>query len=126
MLRYATLCLCRDDTFFESCGVADLIATCYGGRNRLVAREFVAAELAGAATTFAELEAKLLNGQKLQGVLTSDEVQAILFRRGWEKDYPLFTTGGWLGAGVGRGSRTWATAAAGAARCLHPCLCLCS
>lgn len=82
----------RDDTFFESCGVADLIATCYGGRNRLVAREFVAAELAGAATTFAELEAKLLNGQKLQGVLTSDEVQAILFRRGWEKDYPLFTT----------------------------------
>lgn len=83
----------RDETFFESCGVADLIATCYGGRNRLVAKEFVAAELAGAPASFAELEVKLLNGQKLQGVLTSNEVQAILFRRNWEKEYPLFTTG---------------------------------
>ncbi|KAI3425907.1 hypothetical protein D9Q98_007879 [Chlorella vulgaris] len=82
----------RDETFFESCGVADLIATCYGGRNRLVAKEFVAAELAGAPASFAELEVKLLNGQKLQGVLTSNEVQAILFRRNWEKEYPLFTT----------------------------------
>jgi glycerol-3-phosphate dehydrogenase (NAD+) len=75
--------------------VADLIATCYGGRNRLVAREFVAAAAAGAPASFAQLEARLLGGQKLQGVLTSDEVQAILARRGWEADYPLFTTGVW-------------------------------
>jgi glycerol-3-phosphate dehydrogenase (NAD+) len=43
-------------------------------------------------STFESLEAELLGGQKLQGVLTSDEVQAVLRKRGWQKDYPLFTT----------------------------------
>ena len=46
----------------------------------------------GKESTFEELEAELLDGQKLQGVLTSDEVQAVLRARGWQGDYPLFTT----------------------------------
>lgn len=82
----------RDETFFEACGVADLIATCYGGRNRLVAKEYVEGVVGGKPETFAQLETRLLGGQKLQGTLTSDEVQVILRRKGWEKEYPLFTT----------------------------------
>ncbi|KAK9830276.1 hypothetical protein WJX72_010765 [[Myrmecia] bisecta] len=82
----------RDETFFESCGVADLIATCYGGRNRKVAEAYVKALMTDHPKTFDELEAELLHGQKLQGVLTSNEVQEVLRKRGWQDDYPLFTT----------------------------------
>eukprot|EP00878_Enallax_costatus_P016906 GHUV01017747.1.p1 GENE.GHUV01017747.1~~GHUV01017747.1.p1 ORF type:complete len:484 (+),score=134.18 GHUV01017747.1:161-1612(+) len=82
----------RDETFFESCGVADLIATCYGGRNRFVAMEYTKAAQSGSPRTFEELEVELLKGQKLQGVLTSNEVQEILKQRSWEQQYPLFTT----------------------------------
>ncbi len=46
----------------------------------------------GTPASFDSLEATILNGQKLQGVMTSDEVQEILKMRGWEQDFPLFTT----------------------------------
>ena len=38
------------------------------------------------------MQTELLAGQKLQGVLTSNEVQSILRVRGWESRFPLFTT----------------------------------
>lgn len=79
----------KDSTFFESCGVADLITTCFGGRNRKVAEAFARS---GGKRTFDELEAQLLQGQKLQGVSTAKEVYEVLSHRGWEGLFPLFTT----------------------------------
>ncbi|XP_043724527.1 glycerol-3-phosphate dehydrogenase [NAD(+)] [Telopea speciosissima] len=79
----------RDSTFFESCGVADLITTCLGGRNRKVAEAFARN---GGQRSFDELEAELLQGQKLQGVSTAREVYEVLSNRGWLELVPLFKT----------------------------------
>lgn len=59
----------QDQTFFESCGVADLITTCYGGRNRRIAEAKVRT-----GKSIEILEAELLNGQKLQGPPTAYEI----------------------------------------------------
>lgn len=82
----------EQQTFFESCGVADLITTCYGGRNRKCAEAFAKAKVDGAAKTWEELETEMLNGQKLQGTITSKDVQICLASKGAEKDFPLFNT----------------------------------
>lgn len=79
----------RDSTFFESCGVADLIVTCYGGRNRKCAEAFVRA---AGTKTFEQIERELLDGQKIQGTGTAQEVMTILRKDGTEKDYPLLTS----------------------------------
>ncbi|XP_061332343.1 glycerol-3-phosphate dehydrogenase 1-like protein [Pezoporus flaviventris] len=74
-------------TFLESCGVADLITTCYGGRNRRVAEAF-----ARTGKSIQELENEMLNGQKLQGPQTSAEVYKILKQKNMLDKFPLFTT----------------------------------
>jgi glycerol-3-phosphate dehydrogenase (NAD+) len=79
----------QDDTFLESCGVADLITTCYGGRNRKCAEAFAAANKTKSLET---IEAELLGGQKLQGTLTAKEVNHILKMKGLENEFPFFTT----------------------------------
>ena len=75
----------QDDTFLESCGVADLITTCYGGRNRLCAEAY-----AKGGKTFDEIEQELLAGQKLQGTLTAQEVYHVLQMKGMTDKFPLF------------------------------------
>ncbi|GAA5823135.1 hypothetical protein JCM11251_007497 [Rhodosporidiobolus azoricus] len=70
----------------HSAGVADLITTSFGGRNRKCAEAFVTS-----GKTFDELEAELLNGQRLQGVITAEEIYGFLDARGRAEDYPLFT-----------------------------------
>lgn len=76
----------KEDTFFESCGIADLITTCFGGRNRKCAEAFVKT-----GTSWEELENTMLNGQKLQGTLTAKEVHQILKAHESEDQFPLFT-----------------------------------
>ncbi|XP_074420927.1 glycerol-3-phosphate dehydrogenase [NAD(+)], cytoplasmic isoform X1 [Larus michahellis] len=73
-------------TFLESCGVADLITTCYGGRNRKVAEAF-----AKTGKSIEQLEKEMLNGQKLQGPQTSAELHRILKSKNVVEKFPLFT-----------------------------------
>jgi len=75
----------KTETFFESCGIADLITTCYGGRNRKCAEAF-----ATTGKPFADLENELLNGQKLQGTLTAKEVHHFLEEKYQISQFPLF------------------------------------
>lgn len=70
----------------ESCGVADMITSCSGGRNFRCARMSVQKKL-----SIAEVEAKELNGQKLQGVGTAYDVNEFLKSKGMEREFPLLT-----------------------------------
>eukprot|EP00457_Paulinella_chromatophora_P008445 gb/GEZN01008478.1/.p1 GENE.gb/GEZN01008478.1/~~gb/GEZN01008478.1/.p1 ORF type:complete len:397 (+),score=75.20 gb/GEZN01008478.1/:158-1192(+) len=77
----------NDDAFWDSCGVADLITTCYGGRNRKCAEVFVT--MGGG---WDAIEKKLLNGQKLQGTLTAIDVAGFLQSKNALDDFPFFQT----------------------------------
>lgn len=70
----------------ESCGVADLITSCAGGRNHRCAKLSVQRGI-----SIEEVEAQELNGQKLQGTLTAMEINTFLKKQGMEEDFPLFT-----------------------------------
>jgi glycerol-3-phosphate dehydrogenase (NAD+) len=78
----------KDDTFFESCGIADLVTTCYGGRNRKCAEAFVKS----AERDWDAIESQQLNGQKLQGTVTSKELNDVLQKAGVAHEFPLFDT----------------------------------
>jgi len=70
----------------ESCGVADLITSCSGGRNHRCAKMAVEQGV-----SIEDIEERELNGQKLQGTSTAKEVNSFLKMRGLEGEYPLFT-----------------------------------
>lgn len=78
----------KTETFLESCGFADLVTTCYAGRNRRVSEAFV---LAAGKKTMEEMENELLNGQKLQGPPTALEVNKFLVSKKLTNEFPLFT-----------------------------------
>ncbi|EGC49155.1 glycerol-3-phosphate dehydrogenase [Histoplasma capsulatum var. duboisii H88] len=70
----------------ESCGVADLITSCNGGRNHRCAKLSIERGL-----SVDEVEKQELNGQMLQGTLTAKEVNIFLKNKGLEGEFPLFT-----------------------------------
>lgn len=70
----------------ESCGVADIITSCLGGRNFKCAKMATERGL-----TVAEIEKTELNGQILQGTTTAYEVNEFLKDKGMEAEFPLFT-----------------------------------
>lgn len=76
----------KTTTFFESCGIADLITTCFGGRNRRVSEQFVL----NPTKTIEQLEEELLQGQKLQGYQTAQEVYELLKQKDHLEKFPLF------------------------------------
>lgn len=106
----------QDRTFTESCGMADLITTCYGGRNRKCAEAFAKERLQAFSShveacpqggeddiimspscsecekSWEIIERKMLNGQKLQGTPTAKEVYALLESRGVLNEFPLIST----------------------------------
>mmetsp|Transcript_27240 Transcript_27240/g.55628 ORF Transcript_27240/g.55628 Transcript_27240/m.55628 type:complete len:474 (-) Transcript_27240:147-1568(-) len=89
-------------TFMESCGMADLITSCYGGRNRKCAEVFAKLRLQdGSSDTFdpeecnrlwSKIENDMLNGQKLQGTPACKEVYLLLESRGLLESFPLLRT----------------------------------
>jgi len=79
----------KDNTFLESCGVADLITTCFGGRNRKCAEAFVRGK---GSKSWAEIERELLGGQKLQGTLTAQEIWPVMKEHKLCERLPLLTT----------------------------------
>ena len=90
----------RDDTFTESCGMADLITTCYGGRNRKCAEAFARArsktpqsssphEIKKIVALWNKIEIDLLNGQKLQGTITAKDAYKLILSKNVVNDFPL-------------------------------------
>lgn len=93
----------QNTTMMESCGVADLITTCYSGRNRSCAATFARERRMIQAGVFdrtfqsceqhwEDIERRILKGQKIQGVSTVYEVYQVLQAHDRTQFFPLLTT----------------------------------
>lgn len=74
-------------TFFESCGIADLIASSFAGKNRRVSEAFIRT-----GKSIAELEQEMLGGNILPGPFLAREVYRMLKNENVEDKFPLFVS----------------------------------
>jgi len=84
-LRYPNT---RTETFLQSCGVADLITSCYSRKIQVMADSFIKA---GSYKAIARIERIVLEGRKLNGPPAAREVYTALKKLNLEDQYPLFT-----------------------------------
>uniref|UniRef100_A0A7S3HRT7 glycerol-3-phosphate dehydrogenase (NAD(+)) n=1 Tax=Spumella elongata TaxID=89044 RepID=A0A7S3HRT7_9STRA len=75
------------ETAHESCGIADLLTTCYSGRDWRCAKAFAK----DPSRSWEDIEAELLKGQKLQGPSCCMDVQTLIDSRNLREDFPLLT-----------------------------------
>ncbi|PVU88075.1 hypothetical protein BB561_006042 [Smittium simulii] len=75
-----------NDIILQSCGVADLVTSCMGGRNYKLGVEFSKTK-----KSFDQLEEELLGGQKLQGPATAHEIYLYNKNHNLTEEFPLFT-----------------------------------
>lgn len=83
---------CNPSTFLENCGMADLITTCFGGRNRRCGEAFVkeTKEFPSLSEKWKEIERIQLNGQKIAGLPTTKEAHEIIVNTNRAAEFPLF------------------------------------
>ncbi|VBB30714.1 unnamed protein product [Acanthocheilonema viteae] len=72
-------------TYFESCGIADLIVACTSGRNRKICEAFVKTK-----KSIQDLECEILNGQNVQGPATAEAIFVMLKKHNMISKFPLF------------------------------------
>eukprot|EP00752_Nemacystus_decipiens_P012566 g11128.t1 len=76
--------------FLESCGIGDLMTTCYGASRNRKCAEMFARE--GGKRSWEQLEADELGGMKLQGPSTAVEAFGVIRKRKCVRRFPLLTT----------------------------------
>uniref|UniRef100_A0A1B6MMT0 Glycerol-3-phosphate dehydrogenase [NAD(+)] n=1 Tax=Graphocephala atropunctata TaxID=36148 RepID=A0A1B6MMT0_9HEMI len=72
-------------TFFQSCGIVNLISTCFGCQNRRISEAYIRSQ-----KTLVKVEKDLLNGQKLLGAEISEQIYHMIVRTEAEERFPIF------------------------------------
>lgn len=74
-------------TFFESCGIAELIANCYGGSNRKLCEQFVKS-----GKSLKLIEEEMFKGHTLPGPPAAEQVNYMIQSKNLESEFPLLTS----------------------------------